>query len=229
VVASPSLAYVEDYMTTWIQCTGQTILQTFGIQFDSTRRCFERARDVGSHGGPWSFLLFVTEPTQLDMLTLCIATFDDEFLDAGFIPFTNQGGYVTLSRQEILGLIEVLEMQAALLSEAQPDTEPVFRELDSSDYAYYHLHPEWFPHSNQQYYQLIDNNTSTKVGDNITLLSFSTHRNFSNNELSFSITCFPDTSLYNTNFNPYDDGKPRINLNRTSIRALIELLREYLK
>jgi hypothetical protein len=220
---------MEKQVSAWVQRFGQTVLQRFGIHLDATTRCFERARDVQSHGGPWSFLVFETNPTQPDILRMSIATLDDEFLEAGLKLIATGSGYLELSKQEAAGLMALLESQAALLFEGHPCVEPVFHHLDDADYAYFRLHPEWLPDSNQHYYRQINSHVEANSSDIITLLLFSTSRSDPNANLFFAIKRFPQHALQDPDFTPLDDSQSFIDLNQVEIRALVEVFGEYIE
>jgi hypothetical protein len=179
---------------------------------------------------PRPLVAFLHNREQSDVVTMYIKTIHPESLenDNGILSnvlWLPIGGYLNLDEESLVGLVEIL-----FTYKTQFMTEPVeerrfLQNVDSTEFTKYHLHPEWFPNSKQEYYiQAYDPLTTPAIPQTITLLNFSRTIGFAS--IHFAITQFQTHDLQNPNFSPFEHGFSRINLNTTGIKELAMLLQK---
>jgi hypothetical protein len=103
----------------------------------------------------------------------------------------------------------------------------MFRKIEDSRLADFHLHPEWFPNTKRYYYyQIHDPLAESMESDTATILILSTEQTgpLQAPWYCFQIAQFPRQALRNPSFTPLDHALARIHLDRNGMQELASLL-----
>ena len=177
--------------------------------------------------GPWPLLAFLQERNRSDVVTFQLYTIEAEELAVeAFNPLAQSRGYLSLDREALTELIKLLLSYVPKLTPGPGQVREMFRQIDDPKLPDFGLHPEWFPDSQDQYYQqLYDPLAESSVKSTQTILIFSTGQpSQSSSRLYFKVAHFSQQALLDPSFEILDDSFPRINLDRSGVKELARLL-----
>jgi hypothetical protein len=220
---------------TWTQITSEQALSMYGIPAEVANVADNSFYGVSidlpyGYDNLRPFLAFLRSKERPDVVTLYIKTIHPESWEGDDGILTNSlsltiGGHLTLDKDDLTGLIAILSSYQKQLPQKSNEHEVVFQKMENLHLKDYHLHPEWFPNTKQEYYlQIHDPVTKADTNHIVTILNFSKTEGFP--KIHLSIRQFPEQELRNPNFNPLDSGQSRVNLDRTGMEELVTLLQK---
>lgn len=179
--------------------------------------------------GPWPLIAFLQDETSPNILIFQIYSIPPQALEfEEFNPLTEPGGNLSLTKQELVDLIELLEKYTQRLPLFNAKSQKMFKKIEDPELTTFRLHPEWFPRTKRyHYYQIYDplNQSNKNTNETILILSIDS---LVLSHIFFRIVSFPLKELRNSSFNPLRDALARIHLDRNGLQELASLLRERL-
>lgn len=220
-------------MRTWIQLTAEKAHTLYRVPTKIAAADNNAFFGLVHHSldldGPWPLVAFLQDDAYSGVIAFHIFSVLPEALEfEGFNPLTEKGGYLSLKRQEVAGLIDLLRLYAQRLPSMRKIEQKMFGKIEDSELADFHLHPEWSPNTKRDhYYQVYDPLVELRKNSTATILIFSTgHTGPSEapSNLFFQIGRFPKQALQDASFTPLDHSLARINLDRSGMQELASLL-----
>lgn len=179
--------------------------------------------------GPWPLLVFLRDTTHSHCVRFHIFSVLPEAQEfQGFNPLLETGGHLVLDSQSLTDLVDLLREYSRQLPSPPRNNQKMFERIEDSRLRDFHLHPEWFPNSEQSYYRQIYDPLFESEKNSITILLLSRSSiQPSNARLFFQIASFPAQNLQKQSFDPLENAVAGINLDQNSIKELASLLQEF--
>jgi hypothetical protein len=225
-------------METWTQLSADETHTFYSIPIELAMKDGNSFFGLKHHpldtDGPWPILAFLQDKNHPDVVTFHASRILPEAQElAGFNPLleTRVGGHISLSRENLVGLVNLLRKYSLQLSVIQQRNEKMFKKIEDSDLFNFHLHPERFASSKRLHYYQVYNPLEQSEKKFTTILIFSTRPIGPQNvpsPLSLKIASFPLKSLQNPSFNPLEDSLPQVHLDRSGMQELSSLLHSQL-
>ncbi len=177
--------------------------------------------------GPWPLLAFLQARDRSDVTTFRLYTLEAEELAVeAFNPLAQPRGYLSLDREALRDLATLLLSCVTKLAPGRRETRQMFRQIDDSRLPDFRLHAEWFPGSQDRYYeQVYDPLDESSAKSSHTILIFSTGQPCqSSDRLYFKVAHFSQDALLDPSFETLDDSFPTVNLDRSGLEQLAHLL-----
>lgn len=223
-------------MPAWIQLSRETTHSFYRVPLELTETDLNAFYGAEHHrrdtDGPWPLLAFLQERKRPDVLTFQLYTIEaEELAMEAFNPLNQPRGYLSLDRESLTKLLDLLSSYATKLSPGRHGDRQVFRRIEDSKLTDFGLHPEWFPDSQDRYYQqLYDPVDESTVKSAQTILIFSTGQpSQSSARLYFKVAQFAQQRLFQPTSGILDDSFARINLDRRGLVELVHLLEAQLQ
>jgi len=188
---------------------------------------FATAHHAQDTDGPWPFLAFLKSETQPEAVTLHIFTIEAEALESdAFNPLAETGGYLTLTKPQLLDLVHLLFSNAEKLMPLRTKREAMFRPIETLRLRDFHLRSPAMPNSQECFYYQIHHPSDRLAGETTaTLLHLSSGQSDrSPDKLYIKIAHFPVRALNEPSFNPLDHSLAKIHLDRSGMLELAGLL-----
>jgi hypothetical protein len=221
-------------METWIQLSADEARTFYSIPIELAMKDGNSFFGLKHHpldlDGPWPLLAFLQDKNHPDVVTFHASRILPEVQELeGFNPLleTRVGGHISLKRENLVGLVNLLREYSLQLSVIQQNNEKMFKKIEDSELLNFHLHPERFASSKRLHYYQVYNPLEGLEKNSTTILIFSTRYTGSQNvpsALSLKIASFPLKNLQNPSFNPLENSLPQVHLDRSGMQELSSLL-----